>query len=558
MRSIKHRFMSIKKIGLYVLLICLNLVSVSCDASQSKIGSWLSDRLPSSVPSIVQPANAQNRLAESAPPKTIEQLDKKLVSLSPKVAILEPQNDRTYQDTDIKVRLKVDNFQIFQDERWEIGPYLQLIIDDRPGKSIYNLDEPIVLEDLSPGTHNIRVFAARPWQESFKNPEAYAQSTFHILTPTHNNSPSADLPLLTYNSPTGIYTAEPLLLDFYLANTSTHSVARKNSDDKIPNWGVRVTINGETFILENWQSVYLKGFKPGKNWVHLELIDDRGNVIENVYNDTVRWIEYNPQAEELDTLGKLVSDRLSINEVGSIVDPNYRSEPVITENESNTLSETEKPENESEEIVPKTPEVITPAPEVIEPTVTTPKSLEEEVTSQPKPNIQPKESLATETPSVSPKTNIIPPTKPIITETKELLKPETPAIPPTTSNIPPTKPNIEPKEPLKPETPAVSPATNTISQPKPSVSETPSTIEENITEESGALAQTETATNINPVVVKTPQPEETEISPKQQLKVPEWLKNSWQKIQQQFARLPESIDKLKAWILEFKANIMKD
>ena len=531
MRSIKHRFMSIKKIGLYVLLICLNLFLVSCDASHSKIGSWVSDRLPSSAPSLVQPANAQNHLAESAPPQIIRQLEKSLAFLSPKVTILEPQNDQTYQDTDIKLRLKIDNFQIFQDERWSIGPYLQLIIDDRPGKPIYNLDEPIVLEDLSPGTHTIRVFAARPWQESFKNPEAYAQSTFHVLTPTHNNSPSADLPLLTYNSPTGIYTAEPLLLDFYLVNAPTHSVARENLEEERSKWRVRVTINGETFILEDWQSVYLKGFKPGKNWVHLELIDDRGNVIENVYNDTVRWIEYNPQAEEIDTLNKLISDRLSINEVGSIVDPNYRSEP-INEQEFNTLPETEKLESEPEAIVPETPEVITPAPEATEPTVDTP---EEQVTPQTQADIEAKESLKSETSS-------IPQTQPDI-EPKEPLEPET-------SSIPQTKPNIEPKEPLEPETAKVAPATNNIPQAKPNVTKTPSKISE-------TLAQPEISSSSEPLASETIQPEITETSPQRQLKIPEWLKNGWHKTQQQFARLPKSIDKLKAWILELKANIMK-
>jgi hypothetical protein len=515
MRSIKHRFMSIKKIALYVLLICLNLVSVSCDSSQSKIGSWFSDRLESSAPSIVQPANAQNRLAETAPPKIIRQLEKSLALSAPKVTILEPQSDRTYQDTDIKVQLKIDNFQIFQDERWKIGPSLQLIIDDRPNKPIYNLDEPIFLEDLSPGTHTIRVFATRPWQESFKNPEAYAQSTFHVITPTHNNSPSADSPLLTYNSPTGNYTAEPLLLDFYLANAPAH-------DDKIPDWRVRVTINGETFVLEDWQSVYLKGFKPGKNWVHLELIDDRGNIIENVYNDTVRWIEYNPQAKELDTLGKLVSDRLSINEIGSIVDPDYRSEPEVNDNKF--------------DMVPETPEVITPVPETTEPNVIPLESLEEKVTPQTEPSVN----------------EIEIPSK-ITTENEEVPQTEIP------SEITTENAEVSQTEPL------VSRETNTIPQIEPSASETeetiaiktetPAKIAENIGE-SETLAKSEIETNPD-VVSESPELKETEISPKQQLQVPEWLKNGWQKIHQQVDRLPESIEKLKAGILELKANILK-
>jgi len=37
--------------------------------------------------------------------------------------------------------------------------------------------------------------------------------------------------------------------------------------------------------------VYLKGFKPGKNWVQLEFLDER-EIRQNVFNNTVRLITY--------------------------------------------------------------------------------------------------------------------------------------------------------------------------------------------------------------------------------------------------------------------------
>ncbi len=481
MRSIKHRFMSIKKIGLYVLLICLNLFSVSCDTPQvnrtvSEISSWFGDRLESSVPSIVQLENTKHRLSEAAPPKTIRQLETSLALLSPRVSILEPQNDRVLKSTDINVRLQVENLPLFKDERWEIGPYLQLIVDNEPDKPIYNLDEPIVLKDLSPGTHTIRVFASRPWHESFKNEGAYAQTTFHVLTQTHNNNPSADLPLLTYHSPTGNYSAEPIMLDFYLANAPLHSVARENPDDEIQDWHVRVTVNGESFILEDWQSIYLKGFEPGKNWVQLELIDDRGNVIENVYNDTVRSIEYNPQNLELNTLDKLVSDRLSVTEVRSIVDRNYKIEPIILEPEII--------ENESTILEPKPSEV---EPETV-PEINTPASEETEPTANPSVESKPQPAVKIEvTPEIPQETEI----ESSVTETAE---------------------TIEIKE--------------TEANPKTVIIE---------------ITQPENE-KIDSEVTTITQPEATDTSSKRKLKVPEWLKNLWNKIERQITRLPQTFN----------------
>jgi hypothetical protein len=70
--------------------------------------------------------------------------------------------------------------------------------------------------------------------------------------------------VLTYSRPTGSYGAEPIMLDFYLTNAPLHLVAQENPDDEIADWRIRVTVNGESFVLDRWQPVYLKGFKPGK------------------------------------------------------------------------------------------------------------------------------------------------------------------------------------------------------------------------------------------------------------------------------------------------------
>ena len=244
-----------------------------------------------------------------------------------------------------------------------MGPHLELILDNQPYSSIYDLEQPIVLQDLAPGSHTIRVFAERPWHESFKNLGAYAQTTFHIFAKTDENTPGEDQPLLTYGSPKGVYGAEPVLLDFYLTDAPLHQVAQDNP--RISDWQIRYTINGDSFTLNTWEPIYVDGLKPGQNWVQLTLVDEFGNPIEGVFNNSVRLIEYDPNFN--DTLAKLIKGELTFEQVGGIVDPTYEPpipEPLVPE--PSEIQESDSQESDSQETETsesETPESATPESE---------------------------------------------------------------------------------------------------------------------------------------------------------------------------------------------------
>ena len=143
---------------------------------------------------------------------------------------------------------------------------------------------------------------------------------------TQDNNPDPAQPLLTYSRPKGSYGAEPILLDFYLTNAPLHLVAQEDPKDDIADWRVRCTVNGSSFVVDRWEPLYLKGFKPGKNWVQLEFLDEQGNSVKNVFNNTARLITYEPKGK--DTLSKLVRGEISATEARRIVDPNYTAEEV--------------------------------------------------------------------------------------------------------------------------------------------------------------------------------------------------------------------------------------
>jgi hypothetical protein len=274
---------------------------------------------PPSLTKISEPV-AIGKLAEVPPPSLIQELGRSLDQYQPQVEILSPKPEGVLADTTVIVKLKVQDLPIFQNADLEMGPHIHLILDNQPYQAIYNPDEPIILKELTAGTHTLRVFPVRPWHESFKNDGAFAQTTFHVLTKTEDNRPDPALPLLTYSRPKGTYGAEPILLDFYLTNTPLHLIAQENPEDAIADWRIRVTINNESFMLDNWQPIYLTGFEKGQNWVKLEFIDEQGNLVPNAFNSTVRVIDYAPNGQ--DTLSQLVRGELSLETAKSIINPN--------------------------------------------------------------------------------------------------------------------------------------------------------------------------------------------------------------------------------------------
>ena len=345
------------KLSLILLLLSCILGCGQLDFNNSVKG----DRFNKTVAS----SSSNTALAEVATPKIIKELERDLQQYVPQVEIITPQAEQTFDRTEVNLKLKVEDLPIFRDDKLQLGNHLNLIIDNEPLRSIYNLNEPIIVKGLTPGTHTIRAFAARPWGESFKNEGAYAQTTFNVLTETNDNRPDPAQPLLTYNSPTGTYGAEPLLLDFYLTNAPLHAIAKSNLELK--DWRVRATVNGTSFILENWQPIYLTGLEPGDNWVQLELIDEAGNNIENAFNNTVRVFTYDPQQQ--DTLAQLVTERIPLTTARSIVQPNYGIQPVETALTIEPENPVDDSVNTSDTSEPTVTEI--PLPAIAEPTVST-------------------------------------------------------------------------------------------------------------------------------------------------------------------------------------------
>lgn len=348
-------------------------------------------------PSSQAPALLVGKISEVAPPEGIRALNQFMEVYQPQIKILEPRPDQVVSDDQVTVRLQVNDLPAFKDEELALGPHLHIFLDNQLHQELYTLDKPVVLTDLTPGTHTLRVLASRPWHESFKNEGAYAQTIFHIFTKTLENTPNPAQPLLTYNYPQGSYGADPIMLDFYLSNTPLHLIAQEHPDDEVKDWKIRCTINGESFTFTDWQPIYLKGFRPGKNWVQLELLDENGNLFPNPFNNSVQLITYEPGRQ--DTLSKLIRGELPIALARKIVEPGYVPEPAeLPSSSQEPAPETPTiPESDTVPVIPTEPESptsppsepIAPQPESTpEPESTTSPELEAPATLPTEPELE--------------------------------------------------------------------------------------------------------------------------------------------------------------------------
>jgi hypothetical protein len=434
--GINYWWSAAKKLLAALLVVVLGWGLVSCGDRSSPVIT----RPPG------EPGALVGRLSEVAPPTTIRQLRQALEAYQPQVKILSPRPDEVLQDTEVAVRLRVQDLPVFRDEALELGPHLQVVLDNQPVKDVYDVSEPLTLKDLAPGTHTLRVFAARPWHESFKNEGAFAQTTFHIFTKTPENNPDPTQPLLTYGYPEGSTGAEPILLDFYLTNAPLHLVAQEDAEDEIADWKIRCTINGESFIFDRWQPIYLKGLNPGKNWVQLELLNETGKPLPNAFNNTVRLITYEPGGK--DPLAQLIRGELSAAAARGIVDPNYVPvpEPVLTEPQVEQSPAEVTSEPPPEIPIPEVLPQVAPAEPVVEPEAP---SAAESIEKQPAPESETSDQEEPVIPEAKPAVPPIEPTKsPASTpSSKELAEPAAPEIPAAPTPVPPP-PSTEPLSPI--------------------------------------------------------------------------------------------------------------
>ncbi len=277
---------------------------------------------------------AQSLAATDRPAKIKEQMSARgeQDEASPTLKIVEPREGASVTGSTVSVRLELagdlKGYKPAKDPETGMGNHIHVILDNEPYEAYYNLGEPFELRNVAAGKHTLRVFASRPWHESYKNDGSFQLVTFEVKgggdasQPTttgtgqtmadnkNTASPTAspatattregkDLPgkpgatvdakrpLLTYSRPKGEYKgddANAIMIDFWLSNTKLQGDGGEHR--------VRYSVDGgEARFIDTWQPIWLTGWTAGKHTVRLELVDKSGNPVDNGgYNTTSREI----------------------------------------------------------------------------------------------------------------------------------------------------------------------------------------------------------------------------------------------------------------------------
>ena len=270
---------ALKAISAVVLSVLL-MVASGCTSGTSARGS-------SSEPSPVTSSKPGGQLQEVAPPGAVQQVRERLNDLAPQIEVLSPANDSTLPAGPWTLKLKVQDWPLYDDETNGLGPHLVVQLDDQPPRRISSAAEAqgLSMPELSPGSHRLTVFAARPWGEVVKAPGASQQLRLHRVARNASQLPATGSPQLIAASPSDLQHSEPVLIDWLLIDAPLQHL---RDDDA--RWRLRVSVNGDSFLVDRQTPLWLKGLKRGSNAVQLELLDGRGDPLNPPFNSVVREV----------------------------------------------------------------------------------------------------------------------------------------------------------------------------------------------------------------------------------------------------------------------------
>jgi hypothetical protein len=228
------------------------------------------------------PEPSSQRLQEVPPPEWVQRLDGVLDQRDPQVRILAPVAESVLPEGPWTLRLQVADWPLVDAGPLGLGPHLVVQLDGEPPRPVVATE--VEMPPLSPGSHLLTVYAAKPWGEAHKSPSALQQIRVHRLAPNPATLPAAGSPQLIPVSPVGS-AVPPLLLDWLLMDAPLQGLRTDSLG-----WRLRVTLNGESVLLDRQTPLWLKGWRSGSNALLLELLDGRGELLNPPFNSRLQEV----------------------------------------------------------------------------------------------------------------------------------------------------------------------------------------------------------------------------------------------------------------------------
>ena len=102
----------------------------------------------------------------------------------PVLKIVKPSKNAVINGSTVQVKLDLGGdlmgYKPYKDPATGKGNHIHVIVDNEPYEAYYELGQPFELRNVMVGNHTLRVFASRPWHESYKNDGSFQIVTFSV------------------------------------------------------------------------------------------------------------------------------------------------------------------------------------------------------------------------------------------------------------------------------------------------------------------------------------------------------------------------------------------
>src|SRR5947209_16001782 len=164
----------------------LSLLSLSVFAFLTTGCQQANENANTTATTAASPPGVQSLTVVSRPQK-IEQMMKdrgEQDQAKPTLAIVSPARNASINGSTVEVKLTLSGdlkgYMPHKDPTTGKGNHIHVILDNQPYEAYYELDQPFELRNVTEGKHTLRVFASRPWHESYKNAGAFQIVEFTV------------------------------------------------------------------------------------------------------------------------------------------------------------------------------------------------------------------------------------------------------------------------------------------------------------------------------------------------------------------------------------------
>src|SRR5437667_2897201 len=172
--------MKVSKLSLVLFILCVATVLLFAGCQQAN------ENTNTTATTNATPPGAQSLTVIPRPQKIVDMMKARgeQDDAKPLLKIAMPAKNASINGSTVEVKLALSGdlkgYMPHKDPATGKGNHIHVILDNQPYEAYYELDQPFELRNVTEGKHTLRVFASRPWHESYKNEGSFQMASFTV------------------------------------------------------------------------------------------------------------------------------------------------------------------------------------------------------------------------------------------------------------------------------------------------------------------------------------------------------------------------------------------